>query len=340
MKIDILCGSGSTNSVHYSDIFGKNGRIGVGGAELGLLTMCEGWHKKGHHVTLYNNPRHNDGLFEQRAVASFDKNENRDVLIAFREPTSKIYKSKGMKVFWSCDQYTIGDFRHFSQFVDKVVTISPFHSSYFSNRYGIGTSISIDLPVRTWEYKKVLPKEKNRLIFTSVPDRGLEFLAHMWPKLAYRLPDISLVITSDYRLWGSFSPNNDGYVRRFLHTGNVQFLGAVPRERLVEEQMKAQVHLYPCSYEELFCIACAESQVAGVLPITTAVGALSTTNSGIIINGKPSEQNTQEEMINKTVEYLSKDGLPEIQKSLRENAIERFGIENIMKQWDEKVFNA
>jgi iron complex transport system permease protein len=59
----------------------------------------------------------------------------------------------------------------------------------------------------------------------------------------------------------------------------VEFLGAVPRERLIQEQQKAQIHLYPFSKataEELFCIAVAESQVASTLPInavTSLIGA-------------------------------------------------------------------
>lgn len=173
MKIDILCGQGSPEGVHVSDIHGQNGRIGVGGAELALLTMCEGWAKAGHEVVLYNNPKRQDGIFEQRPERDFDKNAPRDIFIAFRQPTQKIMNATGKKIFWSCDQYTIGDFAHFSKFCDTVVTISPFHAKYFKEEYGIVNTVTIDLPVRTWEYSGDVEKVSNRLVFTSVPDRGL-----------------------------------------------------------------------------------------------------------------------------------------------------------------------
>lgn len=337
MKIDILCGSGSPDGVTPSDIRGGNGRIGVGGSELALLTMCEGWHKAGHEVTLYNNPKRNDGTFEQRAVDSFDKDAARDVLIVFREPTAKAYRANGLVVFWSCDQYTVGDFADFAPVCNKVVTISPFHSRYFATRYEIRDAVSIDLPVRVWEYELPVEKIPNRIIFTSVPDRGLELVAHMLPMLRDKVPDLSLVITSDYRLWGAISPMNDQYVSKFLGSRGVQFLGAVSRERLVAEQLKAQIHLFPCTYDELFCIAAAESQVAGALPITSDTGALETTNMGVLIQGNPRDNIGS--FVETTARYLQNPDLPLLQKGLSEKAKLRFSLERIMGEWDQKVFN-
>lgn len=338
MKIDVLCGSGSPDGVVYTDIFGVNGRIGVGGAELALLTLCEGWQKRGYDVTLYNNPRKQDGVLNQKPRDAFDKNAERDIFVIFREPTAKVTQAKGLKVFWSCDQYTIGDFAHFSQFVDKIVTISPFHTEYFKARYNIQIAISIDLPVRTWEYE-VCEKVANRLIFTSVPDRGLELVAGMFPKLRESIPDASLVITSDYRLWGNYSPDNQAHFQRFMHMEGVQFLGGVTRDRLIQEQLKAQIHFYPNIYDELFCIAVAESQVAGVLPVTSAVGALGTTNMGVLINGDPRQQAFQEIMIEMTVKYLRDEKLTQIQNDLRERALKRFSLDRVLDEWDRLIFS-
>ena len=340
MKIEILCGGGSPNGVHLSDLHGVNNRIGVGGSEYALLTMCEAWTKRGDEVVLYNNPTRNDGVFEQKNINAFNRNDSRDILIAFREPTSRVMNSKGKKIFWSCDQYTVGDFRMFNDIVDQVVTISPYHTKYFLKTYGINAT-DIDLPVRTWEYNNDVEKVSNRLIFTSVPDRGLDTIAKTFAKIVQRVPDASLVITSDYRLWGNDSPNNSSFMTRFLQTPNVQFLGGVKRDRLIEEQQKAQIHYYPFNgdTEELFCIAVAESQVAGVLPITSMDGALETTNMGVLIEGSARDQRNHQLFVNKTIEYLASPELPEIQKNLSKKARERFDIKRILSEWDEKIFN-
>lgn len=339
MKIEILCGGGSPDGVHLSDIYGKNGRVGVGGAELALLTMCEGWSKAGHQVILYNNPKRQDGVFEQRNSSEFDRENHSDVVIFFREPSQKVVNVNCKKIFWSCDQYTAGDFSHFSKLVDKVVTISPHHSAYFNKFYGIENSIHIDLPVRIWDYQIDVEKVRNRLIFTSVPDRGLEYVAQTFPKIKEQVPDATLVVTSDYRLWGVPSPMNNQYMQMFMRMEGVEFLGAVPRERLIVEQRKAQIHYYPCIYEELFCIAVAESQIAGTLPITTPTGALGTTCMGIIIDGDARNPVTQQAFVQTTIETLSSPNLSNMQASVQRRAMKRFSLENILEQWNKKVFN-
>jgi len=284
MKIDVLCGSGSTSGVTLSDLRGNNGRLGVGGSEYALLTFCEALTKRGDEVVIYNSPKTQDDVIEHRSVASFDKHADRDILIVFREPTRAAIGAKGKRVFWSCDQYTVGDYRDFSRHVDRVVTISPYHEKYFKEKYHID-STPIDLPVRTWEYDDNIEKVDKRMIFTSVPDRGLDVVIRTFPEISRRVPGASLVVTSDYRLWGSADPHNARFLTRFISMGNVTYLGGVKRERLVEEQKKAQIHYYPFNgqTEELFCVAVAESQVAGVLPITSTDGALETTNMGVLI---------------------------------------------------------
>lgn len=336
-KVDILCNDGSPLGVTCKDIFGESGRVGVGGAELALLTMAEAWSKE-HEVVLYNNPkRQGESPFEQRKIHDFEAGADRDILIVFRSPNMRIVHAKGLRVWWSCDQYTVGDFANFSRFVNKIVTISPFHTYYFFKRYAIKNAISIDLPVRFQDYENLsVRKVENRIIFTSVPERGLGIVADLFPEIR-KMVDASLVITSDYRLWGA-GAGNGHYVQRFLGSEGVEYLGAVPRRRLVEEQLKAQIHLYPCLYDELFGIAVAESQYAGVLPITTNTGALETTNMGVLVRGFAQDSDVGKVLIEKTIEYLNNPDLENIQKFLAEKARKRFSIETIMKQWNEKVF--
>src|SRR4030042_2068724 len=132
MKIEILCSDGSPLGVTEGTIWGDRFRVGLGGAELALLTMCGLWHDAGHEVVLYNNPwTQGDSRFDQRPTASFNPNDSRDVLIVFRSPNDRAIPAKGLRVWWSCDQYTVGNFKHFSSFMDKIVCISPFHANYF-----------------------------------------------------------------------------------------------------------------------------------------------------------------------------------------------------------------
>lgn len=337
MKISVICNDGSPLGVTERSINGEDGRSGVGGAELALLTLCRGWHHKGYEVTLYNNPSEREGsVFPQKSLEEFIPQEDRDILIIFRSPNAKIENAKGKKIWFSCDQYTIGDFKNFANKVDTIVGISEFHSNYFKNIYGIYDMKVIDIPVRCWEYPIQVGKKKNSCIFTSIPSRGLMELLPIWDRIVEQVPDATLKITSDWSLWNGKDASMAISPYKLAWSGkkNVEYLGAVKRSELIKIQSEAEFHLYPCNYDELFCISVAESQVAGAVPITSTVGALDTTNRlGYKINGIPTSKEFQDKFV-ETFVKLSKSYQP----INREDAKVYFGLENILNKWDE-VFN-
>lgn len=347
LKLDVLCNDGSPLGVSSKSIWGDGWIVGVGGSEISLLTLCEEWTKRGDTVILYNNPREQHASpFEQRRIDQFDPNGKRDILINFRSPnprTALVHNC--LKVWFSTDQQSVGDYRSFSSHVDKIVCISPRHARYFKERYDIEDTTVIDLPVRMGDYDKIRSKEviekvPNRIIFTSVPARGLDNLWRTYPLIQKEVPDVSLVITSDYRLWGSGAGNEQFRVKWMPRTG-VEFLGAIPRQQLLYEQLKSQITLYPCNYDELFCIAIAESQYAASYPITSGMGALATTNMGKIIEVNPDDPRNDSLFAQATVDLLRTPKLlTDLQQEVYLKAKERFSPEKILKEWDEHIFNS
>ena len=343
MRIHVLCTDGSPLGVTLKDLWGEGNRgIGIGGSEYALLTMCEEWHKAGHEVVLFNNPvTPNGSPFEQRGNYEFETQAPRDVLIVFRSPNGQAnVVTNCLKVWWSCDQFTIGNYQEFAGRVQKIVCISDFHADYFARTYGIGNATVIDLPVRVQDLIDAgdIKKVPNKVIFTSVPERGLHYLRGVWPLVQDRCPDVNLTITSDYRLWGVEERNA---IHREAWTGmrNVSFLGAVMRKQLIVEQLEAQILAYPNIYDELFCISVAEAQCAGVYPVTSSVGALITTNMGTIIGGNPVyDDNFRMTFVNLLTDLLVRGDLTALQTYVQNLAINRFHPSNIVKQWDEKVF--
>lgn len=340
-KIHVLCNDGSPLKVTMNSIWGKDGRFGVGGAELALLTMCEGWHNRGYDVTLYNNPHEGGvGPFAQKTLDEFDPLENRDHLIVFRSPNERIKEAKGKRTWWSCDQQTVGDFKAFSRRVDKIVTISPRHAEYFKTMYGIEDTITIDLPVRD-DYNGNVEKVSKRCIYTSIPDRGAMQLNAAWALIIRDVPDASLILTSDWRLWDADIDKSclTPYQLPFARLPNVTYAGAVKRDKLIGYQMSADLLTYPCVYDELFAIAVAEAQVAGAIPITSQFGALKTTNEfGIQIEGSPYEPDFIEKFVKATVSLLNDPCLKERQEEMKFKAKARFALDRILDLWDEKVF--
>jgi glycosyltransferase involved in cell wall biosynthesis len=341
MNIEILCTDGSPLGITAKTLWGDGNRIGLGGSEYLLVTLCEEWTKAGHSVVLYNDPwEANASIFEQRPVAAYQpKNKQRDVLIIFRSPNEKAIVSDGLKVWLSCDQYTIGDFEHFSKFVDKIVCISPFHAEYFKTEYGIENTTVIDIPVRVDDFSGISHEMvKNRVIFTSVPDRGLENLWRIWRIVKKSVKDASLVITADYRLWGASALNEKHRVRWMAHD-DVEFLGAISRQELLVELLEAQLFVYPSIYDELFCVACSEAQYAGVWPITNDRAALATTNMGTVLALDVSDPRNDKPFADVIIKTMSDyTNLKSLQAQARKNAYERFRPEVILQRWNEEIF--
>lgn len=339
LKIDVYCNDGSPLKITPPMIYGR----GVGGAELSLMTWAETMAARGHQIRIYNNP---DTPGDYDGVAylpqdDFEPNYKcRDVLIVYRSPTPNLARVKAdVKIHWSTDQYTIGNYAtDIVPFVDKIVCISPYHMEDYQSRYNPPEDkiTYIDLGVRLQDYPTKIEKVLNRFIFCSVPERGLSVIKYIWPHIKEALPDATLVVTSDHRLWGSHSPNNHRYRLDLLGQDGIVFLGAVSRHELAKHQAQAQIHLYPCLYEELFCISAAECQAVGAYPITSDVGALATTNEfGLIVPGNPQDPTWQRAYVDTVIATaLDQDRLTDKATEGIKEARKRFDWERICDDWE------
>lgn len=363
LKIDIYCRDGSPLKITPPMIYGR----GVGGAELSMMTWAETMAARGHQVRVYNNPD-TPGDYDDVSYLpqdDFERRYNRDVLIVYRSPTPDVKNVRaGVKIHWSTDQYTMGDYsKDIVPFVDKVICISPYHMADYQSRLVAALSSGkwpmenwipdinatlqntvnaplekityIDLGVRLQDYPLEMEKVLNRFIFCSVPDRGLTVIRQIWPQIKEALPDATLVITSDYRLWGSH-PGNSTHRLNLLGVDGIVFLGAIERHELARHQAQAQIHLYPCLYDELFCISAAECQAVGAVPITSDAGALATTNEfGLIVPGNPEDPTWQRIYVDLVVAAaLDQNILIDKAKEGIKLARVRFDWDRICDEWE------
>ena len=336
LSIDLYCNDGSPIGVIPEDIEGR----GVGGAELSMLSWAETMAGRGHQVRIYNEPRvaGDHGGVEFMPQRAFIPGEARDAFVVYRSPNPFVRIAKAaVRVHWSLDQYTVGNFANdVFPWVDRIVCISPFHVDYHRRNYGAtdGKIGYLDLGVRLADYSGPGGEHiAGRCIFCSIPDRGLDILRVLWPQIKERAPYASLVITSDYRLWGAPAPLNHQHRLAWLHLPDVIFLGKVERARLVQEQLAAEVMTYPCTYEELFCISAAECQVAGALPVTSSCGALPTTNhGGNVLAGNVLDSAWQRQFVEAVVAAM--DTSPGKRAEAQRAARQRFDWNHIAGQWE------
>ena len=341
MKWHFYCASGSPS-------FRFDGNTpyqrGVGGAEMGLITFTETLAEHGHDVTVFNQPPQSQKIngVGYRHTSEFDLGDHADVFVLFRNPFNDLTRMRTpRKIFWSCDQYTAGNYAtDVFPFVDKIVTISPYHADFFVKHYGIARDrlFPIDLPVRIREYAGLEEKNPHMLLYCSVPHRGLQHLLRMFPQIRQAVPSAELWITSDYSLWGEgIQPANEQF-RAQADMPGVKFLGKVNRLELVKLQEQASILAYPnCAVgglEELFCISLAECQVAGTIPVISDRGGISTTTiGGVLLEGEPGVDSYDDHFVSAVVSLLQKPDLSALRSGIQSVARQRFDPETILEQW-------
>jgi len=343
MKIDLIANDGSPIGVTPDLIYTR----GVGGAELSMMSLMKTLAKRGHEIRVFNDPPHEARLFdgvEYTHRTTFRQEEHRDVLIIFRSPNRLLTTRSGAKrlLWWSCDQFTIGDYRILAAMVDYTICISAHHKEFFHAHYGIPKNKMgvIDLGVNISDYdEQEVERIPGKLIYCSIPDRGLNELRAAWPEIKKIAPHASLVITADYSLWGS-SAMNSKFRLAWAGLPDVAYVGNIPRRDLIRHQLEADVHSYPCVYDELFCISAAECQVSGALPVTSTAGALRTTNElGITIPGDARTTQWQQAFAIRVGDLITTERkfLEKRREIMCFGARKRFDWEKIAERW-EKVF--
>ncbi|MEW6545539.1 MAG: glycosyltransferase family 4 protein [Bacillota bacterium] len=319
---------------------------GVGGTETALILISRQL-ARDHRVTVFNRTRR-EGKFhgvQYRRLDSFDYEEPWDVFIVMRGRAPDLKRVKApVKIYWSIeeDAVLVKDWSEVLPYVRAVFTISPFHTAELQRRSGIPPAKIYEtrLGVDWEEYAQPLPKEAGKLIYCSVPGRGLPYLASIFPRIREVFPYARLVITSDYSLWGR-PPGTEGYRELFAHLPGVEFLGNVPRPRLIQEQKTSVLHVYPCTVAELFCLASIECQAAGTPTVATALGALETTvadgYSGVLVRETPGQPAFYTRFAQAVLTLLgNQTWLEQMARQARTRVQARYTYAHIVQEWVEQ----
>lgn len=323
-----------------SDYEGK----GVGGAEASLIQLTRELSKQGFLVDIYNDTAL-EGEFNgvhYWNCGHYSPFEYCDIFILYRNSYADIAMvNSPCKIFWSCDQETTRDWESsIIPFVDHTIAISEYHKGYLYGHYPFprGSISVLDLGIKTKDYIDLSEKVPGKLIFCSVPRRGLSYLATLFPRIKELVPEAELFVTSDYRLWGA-GPENQEFVDQFSSMPGVHFLGMISRKELVEHQKTSMIMAYPCAYDENFCISAMECIAAGTVPITSNIGALPTTvgESGIVIPHHPSDPKFSDIFIEWAVKLLKDESVRnQFVFDGRKRALEKYGWDNLAKVWADK----
>ena len=296
---------------------------GIGGSETAAARVAVEFSKLGYRVVLFCDCTGMEGVVdgvEYRNISSFRHFIDRhfiDVFILSRQIDVMDYPIRAAKkFFWAHDVCAMGTelgegdlVRKYQQALDGIFCLSPWHKGYFAGIHGIDdrnifvTHNGID----TSRFVSQCTKERNRFVYSSSPDRSLDTVLRIFPKIRQQLPDASLHIYYGF----------DNFEKAILYSGDaakkalyeeimvlmqqpgVFYHGRVGQKELAEELLKSDIWLYPTQFTETYCITALEAQMAGVLCVCSATGALATTvgDRGILLTGEPGDHGYEDGIV-------------------------------------------
>ncbi|MBF0104346.1 MAG: glycosyltransferase family 4 protein [Deltaproteobacteria bacterium] len=320
----------------------------LGGTETALISMAKALAKNPEHeIFVFTNTPQTadyDGVhyLPVRNLYVWSASHSVDVLISIRQwiPFWLPIKSR-LRVYFSPDAYdqpflkraievgldvhgekiTLSLFppQDFFNSIDYFFCVGKWQAETFVSGLGFPRAkiFVTGNAVNTTFFKPLeLAHRKNRIMYTSTPFRGLEYLARYYPKLKVRAPDVGLDVFSGMQLYGMTDKDDQeqyGTLYEALKNAGACLHGPVRQQQLAKVMCANRVLTYPNTFAETFCISVLEAQAAGLPVVTSKKGAMPEriTNGvdGFLIAGEPHEESYEREFIQITAKLLQDETL-------------------------------
>jgi UDP-glucose:(glucosyl)LPS alpha-1,2-glucosyltransferase len=169
---------------------------------------------------------------------------------------------------------------------DRIVFCSNWQAEGIMSRFGIPAARCVVLPngieplrVGADRFEPVPADRPVRLIYTSVPTRGLQLLYHAFKQIAEDRDDVELDVFSSFRLYGWEDGHWEQLSDQLRQLPRVTCHGFVPNEQLRMALAQAHVFAYPAIFPETSCLALIEAMSAGLACVHPNVAALPETGA-------------------------------------------------------------
>jgi glycosyltransferase involved in cell wall biosynthesis len=258
----------------------------LGGSETALVQMARLLKEKTGRRVLVFNMRQNDLVAESgveyiscaRVTEYFSKFKPA-VHIAWRH---NIKMTEATTYLWCHDLFTPGV--ESAHNFDKFLALSPFHKNYTMGLHGVPedkiivTRNGIDPEKFKFERK---PKNPNKIVWMSSPDRGLERAIDIVDEVRKEFPDVELHVyygIENLHKYGPVMANLATRLKTMMEMRPwVKYHGFTEQSKMHREVSDAVIWNHPNDFIETFCITALETMANGIFPIARRLGALADT---------------------------------------------------------------
>lgn len=311
-------------------------QIPLGGSQSALCYLAEALAKQGHDVFLVNNTL-KVGIFS--GVRHFSLStvphqllRSLNVLIIWNTPAlgqqikpllgentclvlwaGIAYYQPAMQVLQSSSEQDI---------YDGIVFVSEWQRNDFYQNFGIA-------PERTCIIRNafgtafcglfsknvpILPQKSQPPIiaYTSTPERGIDLLLEVFPKIRRAVPGTRLKVFSSMKVYQVAEADDEseyGQLYRLCKdTEGVDYIGSLPQPELARQLRAVTVLAYSNTVPETSCIAVMEAMASGCWVVTSNWGGLPETTAGFarLISIESDWEVYKDRFVEETVQVLTK----------------------------------
>lgn len=332
---------------------------GVGGSEEAVINMARELASKGNTIFVFGQPftKHSimvheeSGAIHYAPFTDFNPRDKYDIFISWRMPSVMgIEVNAPKKYLWLHDCTPEEMILPIVEKTDKIMVLSQFHRSLYPNvpdeKFFItGNGINeSDFP------KTMSPKDVGipYVINTSAPDRGLETLLKLWPRVLEQVPDAWLDWFYGWETFDALHKDNPEQMAwkqsikdLFAKTPRTSDQGRVDHKQIATRYFLSKAWAYPTEFNETYCISAVKAQAAGCIPVTTNVGALAeTVVKGTVIHNPKiyTDTNAQDDFIEALVSTLKTPYTETTFNNLRAGVLPKFSWKETSHAWQKEFY--
>lgn len=261
----------------------------LGGSETSVILLAKGLANLGHSIVVLNTntiSSQNDKIVYANVMNFSDIAHDADLILLNRNIPNEIMPFIGNKpiYYWSHDAY---DQQNVKWMMNKSAWENPISGIFCVSEWQKSTFINylnvdkdnvrvLPNPIDTSLGMGHAVRDKNKLIFASIPYKGLEKLAKVFSMLKVRgYTDLQLHIYSSFGLYNRQQEDVQlTNVYSELHNlGNVFINKPISMKQLAFEFATSSYLIHPSTYHETFGRVFVEAMLNGCLPITVDNGA-------------------------------------------------------------------
>jgi glycosyltransferase involved in cell wall biosynthesis len=273
---------------------------GIGGSETAVIQIARLFQVAGWRVDVFCHAGRWEG--EHDGVGYWEPSrlraeESCDVLVVWRNPAGHALPVRAeRKLLWLHDHNYGPAARADLAEWPMVLGVSAYHADTLRRYYDLDPARVSFVPngIDLARFDPTVRKTPLRCVYASSPDRGLDLLLEIWPRIrgdepaelhvAYGWQNLDNLIRLGRR---DLIPFKETMERKIADTEGVVWRDRLGQGELAQLYAESYAMLYPSHFLETSCISVMEAMAGGCVPVTSSAGNLKDVvgDDGIVVWG-------------------------------------------------------